>query len=250
MYMEELYNYMYWGDYNKRMEELAVLTKEKWSFDERNDNSILKNYMKYTYWKLESENKVIRTKYYTLFNTGLFTPLYEPIYVYGVKAAFGSITEWEFSNYYTEYELGNLGIIELPDRANYFEDPSLLIFNTNCKINIQYKHILEDEENKNRLYSILGDDNINIVSLLRGEIEIVKKKVAANYKIAVPQYFSGNIQLLLPLCLLDGVNPDLALVVSKSASGDVYQGHTCLTLEMAYNNARLIAKPETNWLLP
>lgn len=27
-----------------------------------------------------------------------------------------------------------------------------------------------------------------------------------------------------------------------------YQGHTCLTLDMAYNNARLIAKPESNWL--
>ena len=42
--------------------------------------------------------------------------------------------------------------------------------------------------------------------------------------------------------------PDLALVVTKNSSGNFYQGHTCLTLEMAYNNARLIAKPDSNWL--
>ena len=42
---------------------------------------------------------------------------------------------------------------------------------------------------------------------------------------------------------------ELALVLSKMPGG-YYQGHTCLTMEMAYNNARLIARPESNWLLP
>lgn len=63
---------------------------------------------------------------------------------------------------------------------------------------------------------------------------------------AVPQYFEGKVQLLLPLCLHFDDIPDLALVVTKV--GNVYQCHTCLTLDMAYNNARLIAKPESNWL--
>ena len=50
--MEDLYNYMIWGDYNKRMEELANLAiPEKWSFGECNDYSILKNYLKYTFLK-------------------------------------------------------------------------------------------------------------------------------------------------------------------------------------------------------
>ena len=78
---------------------------------------------------------------------------------------------------------------------------------------------------------------------------MMKLKVSANYKLAVPQYFNGKIQLLLPLCLNDGVTPDLALVVTKNDSGNFYQGHTCLTMDMAYSNARLIAKPTTNWLL-
>ena len=39
---------------------------------------------------------------------------------------------------------------------------------------------------------------------------------------------------------------DVAIAVTKK--DNCYQGHTCLTLDMAYNNARLIAKPENNWL--
>ena len=76
----------------------------------------------------------------------------------------------------------------------------------------------------------------------------MKKRVLANYKIAVPQYYKGKIQLLLPLCLVDSDIPDLALVVTKNPTGNFYQGHTCLSIEMAYNNARLIAKPDSYWL--
>ena len=85
---------------------------------------------------------------------------------------------------------------------------------------------------------------------LIGAIDLMKKRVMANYKIAVPQYFDGKIQLLLPLYILENKEPDLALVVTKNKSGNYYQGHTCLTMQMAYNNARLIAKPDSNWLNP
>ena len=72
------------------------------------------------------------------------------------------------------------------------------------------------------------------------------KKVTANYKMAIPQYYNGKIQLLLPLCLMDSTTPDIAIAVTKQAT--CYQGHTCLTLDMAYNNARLIVRPQSNWL--
>lgn len=88
----------------------------------------------------------------------------------------------------------------------------------------------------------------NLIPLFNGALDMMKKKVSANYRIAIPQYYNKTIQLLLPLCLLDQEIPDTALVVSKDPSGTFYQGHTCLTLEMAYSNARLIAKPESNWL--
>lgn len=247
--MEEVYNYMVWGDYNKRMEELAAQSiPETWSFHGRNDYEILKNYLKYTYWKLRDENKIIENENYCLFNTGLFTPYYEQIFVYGENNPYFDEPDWRFKGFYTEYELGSLGIGEYPERADYFSDPSLLVFDWHCKINVQYKHILEDEDNLSRLpESVL--ENERPLDILKGVIDTAIKRIMANYKLAVPQYFAGKIQLLIPLCFGKTDTPDLALVLTKM-DGGYYQGHTCLTMEMAYKNARLIARPEINWLLP
>ena len=71
--------------------------------------------------------------------------------------------------------------------------------------------------------------------------------MSANYTLAVPQYYRGSIQLLLPLCLTQDV-PQLALVVMRMESH--YTARTCLTLDMAYNNARLLVRPESQWLSP
>ena len=86
--------------------------------------------------------------------------------------------------------------------------------------------------------------------LFDGAIKRAKLMIDANCKTAVPQYYKGRIQLLIPICLVSENVPDLALVVSKNAVGNQYLGHTCLTLDMAYNNARLIARPDSAWLKP
>lgn len=246
--MEALYDFMYWGNYDNKINTLATMTDENWNFPGQTNNLILKNYLNHTTKKLEGENKIIITDKYCLLNTGLYTAYYEPIYVYAEKYK-SPKCDWKFKNFLTPYELGELGITELPDRANYFNQPDLLIFDAKCGINVQYKHILEDNNNIDRLPDSIRESK-NLQCIFAGAIDIMKKKVAANYKLAVPQYYNGNIQLLLPLCLVDPNIPDLALVVTKNKAGNAYQGHTCLTLEMAYNNARLIAKPETNWLMP
>ena len=40
----------------------------------------------------------------------------------------------------------------------------------------------------------------------------------------------------------------MALTLDLKKNG-YYQASTCLTMEMAYMDARLIAKPESNWLV-
>ena len=223
-----------WNDYKDAILKEAI--PEIWSNDTYPDNGMLVNYMVHTFKKLKSEKKVIETKEYGLFNTGLFTEFYQPIYAYNDKNGL---------QFLTAYELGNMNISERPPRANYFEDPSLLLFDWHYEININYKHILKDINNLDRIPGKLKDSK-NILNNLNGSIETMKKKVSANYKLAIPQYYEGKIQLLLPLCLEDDETPSLALTVTRI--GNYYQGHTCLTLDMAYNNARLIAKPESNWL--
>ena len=225
-----------WKDYKDELSSLAAY--EEWSNTTYPDKGVLVNYMAHTYKKLKKDNSIIITNEYGLFNTGLFTKYYDPIYAY---------QQHDTNNvrFMTTYELGNKNISVFPERADYFQDPSLLIFDWHCPINVQYGHILDEVQNKQRLPEEL-QNNSNLPMLINGAIDIMKKKVSANYKIAVPQYFDGQIQLLLPLCLINDNQPDLALTLTKK--NGYYQGHTCLTLDMAYNNARLIAKPESTWL--
>ena len=223
-----------WNKYTEQLSQIA--DKENWSNNTYPNNGILANYIVKTYDKLTSEKKIIIGQDYALFNTGLFNKYYDPIYAYQTR------TEISFL---TGYELSSIGITDRPERANYFENPELLLFDWHYPIDVYYKHILDDEKNKNRLpQEFLNSDNkINIIN---GALDTMKKRVSANYKLAIPQYYEGKIQLLLPLCLMSDNKPDVAIAVTKK--NRCYQGHTCLTLDMAYNNARLIAKPESNWL--
>lgn len=225
-----------WKDYTDKL--AAKADKETWTNNTYPNNGILTNYLVHTYKRLMSEKNVIRKKEYGLFNTGLYTKYYEPIYAY-------SDSEYKIS-FLTGHELNQHNISERPPKANYFEDPSLLLFDWHYPIDINFKHILEDERNISRLPNGFIEKE-NKMNILIGAVELMKQKVSSNYKLAIPQCYEDKIQLLLPLCLdTDDGKPDLALAVTKL--DNCYQGYTCLTLDMAYNNARLIAKPESNWL--
>ncbi len=248
----DIYDYMYWGDYNQQIQKLAEKAlPEKWSFENKDDNYILKNYLKYTFNKLQEENKVIETDTYCVFDTGLFSHYYVPIYAYGElykNPSDNTTAKWYFKGFKDEYELGTLDIMEkFPERADYFSDPSRLVFNWHLKVYINYKHILDDLNTSQRLPDSIKNSEIPLETL-QGVINAAIQKVIANYKLAVPHYYQNKIQLLIPLCFGKDDNPDVALVLDLMKNG-YYQATTCLSMEMAYMDARLIAKPESNWLM-
>lgn len=245
----KLFDFAFCFDYDKKILSLSALCPEKWSFGTNSDNVILKNYIEHTFCKLYEENNVTEADAYALFNTGLFTVYYEPIFAYFTLNRNANRQKWFFDGFYTSYQLGMLGITSFPKRANYFEDPTSLVFDTNCDIVPQYPHIFGDPENFLRIPETVRESS-NKTTLFNGAVQRTKFMIDANYKTAVPQYYRGKIQLLIPICLVSESVPDLALVVSKNAAGNQYLGHTCLTLDMAYNNARLIARPDSAWLKP
>ena len=248
----DIYDYMYWGDYNARIQELAdKALPEQWSFADKEDYCILKNYLKYTFNKLQDENKIIETDSYCVFNTGLFSHYYEPIYIYGElnKNSSENAAKWFFKGFKDNYELGALDIVEkFPDRADYFSDPSRLVFNWHLKVNKNYKHILDDLNTSQRLPDSIKNSD-RPLDTLKGVIDTAVQRVKANYKLAVPHYYCNKIQLMIPLCFGKTDKPDVALVLDKM-KGNYYQATTCLDMKMAYMDARLIAKPESNWLVP
>jgi hypothetical protein len=87
--------------------------------------------------------------------------------------------------------------------------------------------------------------------MLESSLKLALKRVEWNFRTAIPMYFPTRniISLLLPLSLaLDGTaKVDMALVVEKTPKNN-YIGHTILPLEWAYSNARLITKPDSDWL--
>ena len=255
-----LFEFAWFPTYEKSIEYLAInlADAEDWEFSDTKVRkySILKNYLEHTFRKVKQEGKVqyTQTNSHACFNTGLVTKNLETIYAFfeeNKKITASEHPPFCFKAFLKESDSQLLRVFpgNLPETANYFQKPEDLIFNPGCKLIPQIDHIIDD--NISRFPSHMSNlDSSEIRRRLEGAINEAKKKVKTNYKIAVPQFYNNKIQLLLPLCLTPGSpNPDLALVTNK-ISPDTYTARTCLTLKMAYNNARLIVKPQSDWLKP
>ena len=235
--MINLFDFTYCGDYNRQIQNLARMVPEKWSFSDTDDNGILKGYLEHTFKRLYEEQKVWEKKNYAIFNTGLFNYYYQPIYAYFIPNLVPDRQPWFLDGFYTEYYLLKEGITCLPEKACYVENPSDLVFDTKLPVIPQYEHIFGDEENAARLPKEVRDSSMKM------------RMLEAGYRPAIPQYYNHSIQLLPPFCLRHPGKPDLALACMKTSDGSKYLGRTCLTLRMAYHNARLLARVDRSWLM-
>lgn len=107
------------------------------------------------------------------------------------------------------------------------------------------EHILGDEANIQRLPESVRD-TWNLPLLLETAVELGRRRAVVYPSIIVPQVFQSDVQFLIPIFLTNPERPDLAMALSPMDG--YYYGHTCLTLQMAYLNARLIARPMASWL--
>jgi hypothetical protein len=91
----------------------------------------------------------------------------------------------------------------------------------------------------------------DLMRRLDGALDVALRRVRWNFKTAIPMYYPRRRQmsLLLPLGLISDETIDVALVVERTQSGN-YLGHTILPLDWAYNNARLVCRPDSDWLTP
>lgn len=257
----KLFDFAYCPGFKDKINYLANLCPEDWGKpDSYKTHPILHNYIKHTFSKLyddyenaiQEEKKVyikIKDGIHLIFNTGLYDSNWQRVFAYFIPYANADTQNWRFDSFYTEYQLSAMGISELPQKAKYFNDINELILNIEYKIVPQYDHIFGDENNNQRIPETIRNSHMK-VTLFDAAIEMAKKRIDENYKVAVPQYFGNKIQLLLPMYLTNPSKPDLALTLTRDDENKCYLGHTCITMEWAYNNARLIAKPNSDWLLP
>lgn len=250
---------------------------------------ILTSYLKYTFSRLCNENKIVDNGRYAAFNTGLVNNIYEPIYAIFDKNKNPNMQKWHFLAFCVagQGKYGKILTSEfkpLPERAQYFKHPSELFYDYKEVPQLDWEHIILEnigrlpndliEENTPQSF-ILRDANKmeqkerieyyqqladairndsrkfrNIKNRFADSLTLALKRVEWNYKTAIPMYYPTRniLSLLLPLSLMDENRIDLALVTEKTGSGN-YQGHTILPLEWAYSNARLITRPDSDWLV-
>jgi hypothetical protein len=142
---------------------------------------------------------------------------------------------------------------KLPPLARYFDNPGELVFDTRLPLSVNVEHVPHDPGRFPERLKLLTPQDL--AAQVNAKAPEAVERVRRNYKTAIPQFYRdgksgyGKMQLLLPVALLSRDRAELALAVDRLDSG-VYLGRTVLTLDWAYNNARLLTRPDTDWLKP
>lgn len=248
-----LFEFAYLGKKDEFLQQICDMAMpENWNYARTHNDRpypILFNYLTHTFQRLNEQNKIVRKDNFYCFNTGLVTPNQQEIFAIFRENERGRA----FVKFCNESDSSMGFYAPFPERATYFNDPADLIFDNRLDFRIKIDHIIDDEVNFERFPpDIKALPKHQLVNTFNGAIEHAKKRVNRNYKTAIPQFYrgkyipEGQLQLLLPLCLKEPAEADLALAIFKD--NGFYYGRTCLTLDMAINNARLIAKPDEEWL--
>lgn len=236
-----------WDEPFRKLANLAV--KENWSSSSspKENLDVLRNYLNFTFLRLQEEKKIVYERTNACFNTGLQTQLGVDIIALFNRNQREASEDWYSVGF---FEWGNpiLHGLNKPFVAQYIQNPSDVVFDWNYELVLNVPHIVE--QNKERLPAGIQDNPLLAKRLIDGSIKDLVERIKRNYKLAVPHWHRGRIQLLLPLFLTNHVNADLALVAEKDEEHRVYNVRTALTPEMAYNDARLICKPDTTWMHP
>jgi hypothetical protein len=256
----------------------SLILRESWGYIDEAKESALMKYLRYTFLKVSREEQVLKAKEYACFDTGLVDKLYRNVYMVFTKNRNPGMQPFYYAGFCVAGAKG-LGkrIVELfnplPQAAHYFNNPSDLLYYPVNEPSVDWEHIIVDnvarlpqeflsEElridvdklpDSGGLQDRLKSDHFTlrrITARLKESLEVALKRTRWNYKTAIPMYYPAKdkLTLLLPLSLMNEEKVDVALVVERMANGN-FLGHTILSLKDAYSNARLIARPDSDWLI-
>jgi hypothetical protein len=271
-----------WDD---RLRSLAAIAEpERWDYrcvPTKKTLPILRSYIEHTFARASEQQKLVEADRSACFNTGLLTAGQEEIFgIFTVSETYDktqppspSNQKWWLKSWARSGEYSLTDFMELPPLAEYWSDPSLLLFDPKLQIQLNLDHIVRDNLNrfpeelggcvdKNGVPSDLADDEgdsdeaesgddsaavpIATRNALEGAVKHSIRLAQRSYRMAVPQFHHGKVQLLLPIYLRDTKRPDLALTLERN--GGWYRAATVLYPDWAYRHARLLARPNSEWL--
>lgn len=230
--------------------------KEPWDYQEKPTGAfpILHSYIFYTFERLENEDKLRFAEdssgiKLACLNTGLVTQLQEEILALFEENKIAKTPydpRWYLKGFFPTSDRRTAAFEGDFPLANYFEDASELVLDWRSRIESNVNHIVRDRAD--RFPESLASNEASRRGAFEAAFRGALRRVQRNYKTAVPQYYRGSIQLLLPLCLEAPPRVDRALVLVRKEK--TYIASTIFPLDWAYRNARLLAKPDREWLMP
>lgn len=260
----DLFEFAYVPDWYGQLDELAeMILPESWRFkksasETKNiDTPILERYINSIFRKQSidyntSPDTLSAQGFFHIeneracFHTGLYTHRYKAVYAcFERNKKQNSTLKWYFIGFCDEVSPNLKYIHPLPNKPYFPAMKNGVNFIPEWPIRVNVDHILGDEENLERIPARIQKAK-NLPLLLETAVKLARRKAVVEPSVIVPQGYQNRLQYLLPVCLTNMVKPDLAMTLS--VMDGYYLGNTCLTLEMAYLNARMIARPTAGWL--
>jgi hypothetical protein len=244
------------SDFNNKLRYLAKIAEpEEWgqlNSLTQQEFSTLFYYVIYTFDRCYKQEKIFidDNEEFAFFNTGLIDLQGNEIYGKFEKNSFYDTTKnhsnyWYFRGF---FESNNREFYSKcptpPELATYYEDYNELYFDPNLQIEINFNHIYDDNfERLPQEFSTLDKEIARLI--IDGAIKLTKKKIMRNNRIPVPQFYNEKLMFLVPLKVFG----KKTIVIALEKMHNMYVANTVLSLPMAYNCARLLNKPESEWLL-
>lgn len=274
-------------EWEKRLKVLAQIAEpERWNYlnvPSHRKLPILDNYVWYTFARAYDQLKLVEGDGMVAFNTGLLTAGQEEIFAVFTVAEHYDPTKpisdvnkkWFLKHWARSGDRILTDLVEFPTMVEYWTEPKDLVFDPKLEVQLNLDHIVRENLNrfpeelggrvnkKNLPTDLTADDtdfeaeaaeetSAQVVvplatrNALEGAMKNSIRLAQRNYRVAVPQFYRGKIQLLLPLYLRDSDRPDLALTLERH--GGWYRAATVLYPDWAYSHARLLARPNSEWL--
>ena len=263
MITEDLFSFAYCFDFPTSLKQLSEMAiPEPWQFLDPQyeysnvDTPILERYIRNIFRHQaicanHCADPAERSGYFFLrgmlacIHTGLVTPQLEGIYaLFELNRKGNTKCDWILTGFYPASSPRLRCIPVLPSAPRFYSESRG--FHPEWDVCINFAHILQEPRNNSRLPSSIQDMR-NKPLLLQAAVQYGRTLAEVNPSNVAAQLYCGKVQYLLPICLTDMGRCDLALTLTPQ--NGYYVGHTCLTLEMSYHNARMLGRPSANWLL-
>lgn len=246
-------------------ESAWYFTSKRFEDKHKNKPPKLRNYLNYTFIRLRDLELEFPEKYFSCvsdwvcFNTGLQDPhgsdLYAIFQRYFPPKDSGPAkpaAEWVYKGIATAREESfrrHFGR-NIPDLAWYSSDSRDYIFNTQYSLETEvFDHMFERAKQRSGFAADASDEAVR--NYLRGAIENIVPKIKRNYKTAIPMYYveEKRMQLLLPFHSSNGKDT-ACFLVERDDINCLYRIKTVLDMDQAFFAARLITRPDKEWLNP